>query len=68
MSDHDARQPAFGPGGPNEVTPEDIQDAYKVSWDLGLKSMALYRDGSKASQPLCQRACRSSSSASSRKA
>jgi ribonucleoside-diphosphate reductase alpha chain len=37
---------------PNEVTPEDIQDAYKVSWDLGLKSMALYRDGSKASQPL----------------
>ncbi len=37
---------------PNEVTPEDIQDAYKVSWELGLKSMALYRDGSKASQPL----------------
>ena len=37
---------------PSEVTPEDIQDAYKVSWDLGLKSMALYRDGSKASQPL----------------
>ncbi len=37
---------------PNEVTPDDIQDAYKVSWDLGLKSMALYRDGSKASQPL----------------
>ena len=37
---------------PNEVTTEDIEDAYKVSWDLGLKSMALYRDGSKASQPL----------------
>jgi ribonucleoside-diphosphate reductase alpha chain len=37
---------------PNEVTPADIQDAYRVSWDLGLKSMALYRDGSKASQPL----------------
>ena len=37
---------------PHEVTTEDIEDAYKVSWDLGLKSMALYRDGSKASQPL----------------
>jgi ribonucleoside-diphosphate reductase alpha chain len=37
---------------PSEVTPDDIQDAYKVSWELGLKSMALYRDGSKASQPL----------------
>ncbi|MFP5331911.1 MAG: vitamin B12-dependent ribonucleotide reductase, partial [Acidimicrobiia bacterium] len=37
---------------PNEVTPEDIMDAYKLSNDLGLKAMALYRDGSKASQPL----------------
>ena len=37
---------------PNEVTTEDIMDAYKLSNDLGLKAMALYRDGSKASQPL----------------
>jgi len=37
---------------PNEVTREDIEEAYKLSWDLGLKAMAIYRDGSKASQPL----------------
>jgi ribonucleoside-diphosphate reductase alpha chain len=37
---------------PNEVTVEDIQQAYRMSYDLGLKAMALYRDGSKASQPL----------------
>ena len=37
---------------PNEVTVEDIEEAYKLSWELGLKAMALYRDGSKASQPL----------------
>jgi ribonucleoside-diphosphate reductase alpha chain len=37
---------------PNEVTPEDIEGAYQLSWELGLKAMALYRDGSKAAQPL----------------
>ena len=37
---------------PNEVTTEDVADAYMMSWHLGLKAMALYRDGSKASQPL----------------
>jgi len=37
---------------PNEVTPEDIEESYRLSWELGLKAMALYRDGSKASQPL----------------
>ena len=37
---------------PPEVTPEDIEGAYRLSWELGLKSMAIYRDGSKASQPL----------------
>jgi ribonucleoside-diphosphate reductase alpha chain len=37
---------------PNEVTLEDIEDSYRLSWELGLKAMALYRDGSKASQPL----------------
>ncbi len=37
---------------PSEVTPEDIEEAYRLSWELGLKAMALYRDGSKASQPL----------------
>jgi ribonucleoside-diphosphate reductase alpha chain len=37
---------------PNEVSPGDIADAYMMSRDLGLKAIALYRDGSKASQPL----------------
>jgi ribonucleoside-diphosphate reductase alpha chain len=37
---------------PHEVTVEEIEDAYMLSWRLGLKAMALYRDGSKAAQPL----------------
>ena len=37
---------------PNEVTEDDISDAYWLSWKLGLKATALYRDGSKKSQPL----------------
>ncbi len=37
---------------PNEVTVDDIKDAYLSSWRLGLKAVALYRDGSKGSQPL----------------
>jgi len=37
---------------PNEATVADIQEAYFQSWKLGLKAVALYRDGSKASQPL----------------
>ena len=37
---------------PHEVTTEDIKEAYHLSWELGLKAMALYRDGSKAAQPL----------------
>ncbi len=37
---------------PNDVTPEDIGDAYMMGWKLGLKALAIYRDGSKQSQPL----------------
>ena len=37
---------------PHEVEIDDIEEAYSMSWDLGIKAMALYRDGSKASQPL----------------
>ena len=37
---------------PNEVTIAEIEESYQMSWELGLKAMALYRDGSKASQPL----------------
>ena len=37
---------------PNDVTPSDIADAYYWGWELGLKAIAIYRDGSKQSQPL----------------
>ncbi len=37
---------------PNDATIEDCKDAYELSWSLGIKANALYRDGSKLSQPL----------------
>jgi ribonucleoside-diphosphate reductase alpha chain len=37
---------------PNEANIEDIKNSYHLSWKLGLKANALYRDGSKLSQPL----------------
>ncbi len=37
---------------PNEVGIGDIEEAYRESWQLSLKAVALYRDGSKLSQPL----------------
>jgi ribonucleoside-diphosphate reductase alpha chain len=37
---------------PNDSSVEDCKDAYMLSWRLGLKANALYRDGSKLSQPL----------------
>ncbi|MFG1423360.1 vitamin B12-dependent ribonucleotide reductase [Roseixanthobacter liquoris] len=37
---------------PNDATVEDCKDAYLLSWRLALKANALYRDGSKLSQPL----------------
>ncbi len=37
---------------PNDATVEDCKQAYLLSWKLGLKANALYRDGSKLSQPL----------------
>ncbi|MEK7218543.1 MAG: hypothetical protein AAB728_03715, partial [Patescibacteria group bacterium] len=37
---------------PHEATVEDIKNAYFLGWKLGLKANALYRDGSKLSQPL----------------
>ena len=37
---------------PNEVNEDSIKEVYMESWKLGLKCVALYRDGSKLSQPL----------------
>ena len=37
---------------PNEATVEDIEDCYFESAKIGVKAIAIYRDGSKASQPL----------------
>ncbi len=37
---------------PNDSTVEDIREAYVQAWKMGLKCVAIYRDGSKRSQPL----------------
>jgi ribonucleoside-diphosphate reductase alpha chain len=37
---------------PGDATPDDIAEAYMESWRLGLKAVAVYRDGCKRSQPL----------------
>jgi ribonucleoside-diphosphate reductase alpha chain len=37
---------------PNEITVDEIKDVYIEAWRLGLKCVAIYRDGSKMSQPL----------------
>lgn len=37
---------------PNEATVDDIREAYLEGWKLGLKALAIYRDGSKGSQPV----------------
>jgi ribonucleoside-diphosphate reductase alpha chain len=37
---------------PTSATPEDIEQAYLEAWRLGLKAVAIYRDGCKRSQPL----------------
>lgn len=36
----------------NEVSEEEIAEAYLMAWKLGIKAFAVYRDGSKATQPL----------------
>jgi ribonucleoside-diphosphate reductase alpha chain len=38
---------------PHSATVENIEDVFLRGWELGLKSLAVYRDGSKALQPLC---------------
>jgi ribonucleoside-diphosphate reductase alpha chain len=41
---------------PNSATVEEIRDAYLEGWRLGLKALAIYRDGSKGSQPVSTKA------------
>lgn len=48
---------------PNEATIEEIADSYRLSWELGLKACALYRDGSKLSQPLSNKSDKKKKSA-----
>lgn len=40
---------------PADTTPEEIAEAYRWGWQMGLKALAIYRDGSKQSQPLSTR-------------
>ena len=37
---------------PSEATPEEIVAAYTLAWKEGVKALAIYRDGSKRTQPL----------------
>ena len=37
---------------PSHATVQDVADAYMLGWELGLKALAIYRDGSKSAQPL----------------
>ncbi|MFH1253159.1 MAG: vitamin B12-dependent ribonucleotide reductase [Candidatus Uhrbacteria bacterium] len=37
---------------PNEATPQDIEDVYMEAWKMGIKAVAVYRDGSKRQQAL----------------
>jgi ribonucleoside-diphosphate reductase alpha chain len=37
---------------PNDASPDDISDVYMTAWKIGLKAVAVYRDGSKRQQPL----------------
>jgi len=40
---------------PKTSTPDDVAQAYLEGWRLGLKALAIYRDGSKGAQPLSTR-------------
>lgn len=46
---------------PNDCTVEDIEDAYIQAWKMGLKAIAVYRDGCKRTQPLSTSAAKAPS-------
>ncbi|MDA8269876.1 MAG: vitamin B12-dependent ribonucleotide reductase [Actinomycetota bacterium] len=41
---------------PEDATVEEVEDTYAKAWEIGLKAVALYRDNSKAAQPLSTQA------------
>ena len=51
----------------NDATKDDIVEAYMMAWKYGIKAFAVYRDGSKATQPLNTSAENKKKSHSSRK-
>jgi ribonucleoside-diphosphate reductase alpha chain len=53
---------------PNAATVEDISEAYIQAWKIGLKAVAIYRDGCKQSQPLSAAGTKTASSANSQPA
>jgi ribonucleoside-diphosphate reductase alpha chain len=53
---------------PNDCTVEDIEDAYIQAWKLGLKAIAVYRDGCKRTQPLSTNLSQATSDGSNRPA
>ncbi len=53
---------------PNDSTVEEVRKIYEEGWKLGLKAVALYRDGCKASQPLTSSAKKSEGAAESSEA
>src|ERR1700751_1718451 len=52
---------------PENATVEDISDAYIQAWKLGLKAVAIYRDGCKKAQPLSAAGSKTASSSGSEK-
>jgi ribonucleoside-diphosphate reductase alpha chain len=53
---------------PNDATVEEVAEVYEEGWRLGLKAVALYRDGCKASQPLSTSSKEKSADKSTREA
>jgi ribonucleoside-diphosphate reductase alpha chain len=49
---------------PNDATVEDIMNTYLEGWKLGLKAIAIYRDGSKRSAPLATKKTRAAENSS----
>jgi ribonucleoside-diphosphate reductase alpha chain len=51
---------------PESASVEDIMDAYITAWKLGIKAVAIYRDGSKKSQPLSAKGTKTAESGASK--